>query len=145
MIEKITYIAFDGEEFETKEACAAYEKKFSEMNEHVQLFAADFSPIEWTPGNYDSMWDNLSYIIIEPHYEEEVAVWWSNTFYPMLGVSPFSYLGRIWSDWLKTDHGDEPTILTYDFNNDGEWVILNEIYYKVHNAFKRLDLVDALS
>jgi hypothetical protein len=145
MIEKITYIAFDGEEFEAEEDCVAHEKSLSETNEHVRLFAADFSPIKWNPENYDGMWAYLSYIVIEPHYEEEAEEWWNNTFCAMLDVSPFSNLDHIWSDWLRTDHGDEPTILAYDFNNDDDWVILNKIYSRVHNAIKSLNLVDALS
>lgn len=63
----------------------------------------------------------------------------------MLDVSPFSDLDYDWSYWVKTDYGDEPTILAYNFNDNDDWVILNEIYSKVRNTIKSLDLVDALS
>ena len=142
---KVIYIANDGMEFENKEECLAYEKSFSEMSEFVQFFDQNFLPIKWNPDDYEYMWNHIYYIVIEPHHEEEVEEWWSNTFYAQLGVSPFSDLDCDWSYWLRTDHGDEPTILAYNFNNDDDWVILNEIYSKVRNTIKDLDLVDALS
>lgn len=142
---KVTYIANDGTEFENKEECIAYENSFSKMSEFVQFFDQNFLPIKWNPDDYEYMWNHLYYIVIEPHREEEVEEWWSNTFYAQLGVSPFSGLDCDWSYWLRTDHGDEPTILAYDFNDDDDWVILNKIYSKVRNAIKDLDLVDALS
>ena len=142
---KVTYIANDGTEFENKEECLAYENSFSKMSEFVQFFDQNFLPIKWNPDDYEYMWNHTYYIVIEPHREEEVEEWWSNTFYAQLGVSPFSDLDCDWSYWLRTDHGDEPTILAYDFNDDDDWVILNEIYSKVRNTIKDLDLVDALS
>ena len=128
MIEKITYIAFDGEEFEKKEDCVAHEKSLSETSDHVRLFAADFSPIEWDPEDYDGMWNNLTYIVIEPHHEEEVEEWWNNTFYEMLGVSPFYELDRDWKCWLMSNHSNEPTILVYGFQGNDYWEIFNKIY-----------------
>lgn len=142
---KVTYIAADGTEFEDREECLAYEKSFSEMNEFVQFFDQDFRPVEWNPDDYERMWNRIYYIVIEPRREAEVEEWWNKTFCVMLGVSPFSDLDCDWSRWLKTDHGDDPTVLAYDFNSDDSWVILNEIYSKVRNTIKRLDLVDALS
>jgi hypothetical protein len=141
---KVTYIANDGTEFENREECLAHEKSFSEMSEFIQFFDQNFLPVEWNPDNYERMWNRIYYIVIEPHREEEAEEWWSNTFYAQLGVSPFSELDD-WSYWLRTGHGDEPTIIAYDFNDDDDWVILNEIYSKVHNTVKSLDLVDALS
>lgn len=142
---KVTYIANDGTEFENKEECLAYEKSFSEMSEFVQFFDQNFLPIKWNPDDYEYMWNHIYYIVIEPHREKEVEEWWGNTFCAMLGVSPFGDLDYDWSYWLKTDHGDEPTILAYDFNDDDNWIILNEIYSKIRNTIKDLDLVDALS
>lgn len=138
MIEKITYIAFDGEEFETKEACVAHEESLSKMSEHVRLFAADFSPIEWNPEDYDGMWSNLTYIVIEPHHEEEAEEWWDNTFHEMLGISPFDDLAYGWRQWKKTHHDDKPTILVYDFLGSGYWEIFNEIYAKVNKIANAL-------
>lgn len=142
---KVTYIANDGTEFENKEKCCAYENSFSKMSEFVQFFDQNFLPIKWKPNDYEYMWNHIYYIIIELHREEEVEEWWSDTFYAQLSVSPFDNLDCDWSYWLRTDHGDEPTILAYDFNNDDDWVILNQIYSKVCNIIKKLDLVDALS
>lgn len=142
---KVTYIANDGTEFENKEECLAYENSFSKMSEFVQFFDQNFLPIKWNPDDYDYMWNHIYYIVIEPHREKEVEEWWGNTFYAQLGVSPFSDLDCDWSYWLRTDHGDEPTILAYDFNDDDDWVILNEIYSNVRNIIKSLDLMDALS
>lgn len=142
---KVTYIANDGTEFENREECLAHEKSFSEMSEFIQLFDHNFLPIEWNPDDYDRMWNNIYYIVIEPYREAEVEEWWSKTFNTMLGVSPFSDIACDWSYWLRTDHGDEPTVLAYDFNDDDNWVILNEIYSKVRNTIKDLNLVDALS
>lgn len=142
---KVTYIANDGTEFENKEDCLTYETSFSEMNEFVQFFDLDFLPVKWNPDDYERMWNRIYYIVIEPHREAEVEEWWNKTFCAMLSVSPFSDLDCDWSYWLRTNHGDEPTILAYDFNGDDDWVILNEIYSKVRNTVKSLNLVDALS
>lgn len=141
MIEKITYIAFDGEEFDSKEACAAHEKSLSVMNEHVRLLAADFSPIKWNPEDYDGMWDNLSYIVIEPHHEEEAEEWWNNTFYEMLSVSPFDELSLGWRQWKKNHRDDKPTILVYNFLGGGYWEIFNEISAKVDKIAKGLGIL----
>ena len=132
MIEKITYIAFDGEEFETKEACAAHEESLSKMSEHVRLFAADFSPIEWNPGDYSGMWDELAYIVIKPHHEEEAEEWWDNTFFEMLNVSPFKDIGYDWKMWKKGSHGNKPVVLVYDYLGSGYWEIFNNIYAEVN-------------
>jgi hypothetical protein len=142
---KVTYIANDGTEFENKEECLAYEKSFSEMSEFVQLFDQDFLPVEWNPNDYERMWNHTYYIVIEPHREEEVEEWWNNTFCAMLGVSPFGDLERDLSHWLKTNHGDEPTILAFDFCGNDDWVILNNIYHEAKVITKGLNLVDALS
>lgn len=144
---KVTYIANDGTEFEDREECLAYEKSFSEMSEYVQLFDCEFKPIEWNPENYERMWNYTYYIVIEPHREEEVEEWWGKTFCTQLGVSPFGDLDLDWNRWKKNDHGDEPTILAYSFNdnNSDEWIILNELYTEVLRTIKGLDLVDALS
>lgn len=142
---KVTYIANDGTEFENREECLAHEKSFSKMNKFVQFFDHNFLPIEWNPDDYEYMWNHVYYIIIKPHHEKDVEEWWRNTFYTMLGVSPFDDIASDWSYWLRTDHGDEPTILAYDFNGDDDWVVLNEVYSKVRNTIKSLDLVDALS
>ena len=139
MIEKITYIAFDGEEFEEKEDCVAHEKSLSDMSEHVRLFDADFSPIEWNPEDYDGMWDNLTYIVIEPHYEEEVEEWWNDTFYEMLSVSPFYELDRDWKYWLMSNHSNEPTILVLGFNGNEYWEIFNKIYAETNKIAKGLN------
>lgn len=142
---KVTYIANDGTEFEDREECLAYEKSFSEMNEFVQFFDQNFLPVEWNPDDYDRMWNHIYYIVIEPHREAEVEEWWGKTFCAMLGVSPFGDLDYDWRHWSKTDHGDEPTVLAYNFDGGDDWMILNEIYSKVRNTIKSLDLVDALS
>lgn len=141
MIEKITYIAFDGEEFESKEDCVAHEKSLSAMGEHVRLFDEDFSPIEWNPEDYDGMWNKLTYIVIEPHYEKEVEEWWNNTFYEMLGVSPFYVLDLDWERWLMSYHGNEPTILVYGFQDSNYWEIFNEIHAKANKIAKGLGIL----
>lgn len=141
MIEKITYIAFDGEEFESKEACAAHEKSLSDMSEHIRLFDADFSPIEWNPEDYDGMWNNLTYIVIEPHHEEEIEEWWNKTFYEMLGVSPFYELDYEWEAWKRTNHNDEPITLVYGFQGNGYWEILNNIHTEANKIAKGLGVL----
>ena len=146
MITKTIYVANDGTEFETEDECLQYESSLTAMSEFVQFYDHNFQPIEWNPENYESMWDHLHYIVIEPHREAEVEEWWGKTFCTMLGVSPFGDLECDWSCWLKVDHGDEPTILAYDFDGgNSDWVILNEIYSKARNIIKSLNLVDALS
>lgn len=142
---KVTYIAKDGTEFEDREECLAYEETLSQMSEYVQLFNRDFSPVEWNPENYDSMWNAIYYVIIEPHREAEVEEWWDKTFSTQLGVSPFSELDHEWKRWKKDDHGDEPTILAYEFCNSDDWCILNEVYAEMKDVVRGLDLVDALS
>ena len=142
---KVTYIAIDGTEFEDREECLQYESSFTAMSEFVQLYDRDFSPVEWNPENYEDMWNHIYYIVIEPHREKEVEEWWDNTFSAQLGVSPFGHLDSDWSRWLKTGHGDEPTIIAYDFNEDTDWVILNKIYSKACNTIKYLGLAGALS
>ena len=142
---KVTYIANDGTEFENEEECLVYEKSFSEMNEFVQFFDQNFLPVEWNPENYDSMWNHTYYIVIEPHREAEVEEWWDKTFSTQLGVSPFSELDHEWKRWKKDDHGDEPTILAYEFCNSDDWCILNEVYAEMKDVVRGLDLVDALS
>lgn len=138
MIEKITYIAIDGEEFETKEACIAHEESLPKMNEHVQLLDRDLIPIRWTPENYESMWDNLTYIIIEPHREEEAENWWNETFYEKLGVSPFNDINYEWKLWKRTSHDNKPVVLIYDFQDCGYWEIFNNIYSKVNKIANAL-------
>ena len=142
---KTVYIAKDGTEFEEESECLAHEASLTSECDFIQLYDHDGEPIKWNPDNYDDMWNRLYFIVIEPHREEEAEEWWRNTFYTMLGVSPFNDIASDWSYWLRTDHGDEPTILAYDFNGDDDWVVLNEIYSKVRNTIKSLDLVDALS
>ena len=142
---KTTYIADDGTEFETEAECLAYEETLSQMSEYVQLFNRDFSPVEWNPENYEGMWNHTYYIIIEPHREEEVEEWWHNTFYTQEGVSPFHELNDEWCDWKYHDHGDEPTVLAFDFGGNDSWIIFNTLYNEAREIVKRLDLVDALS
>lgn len=131
MIEKITYIAFDGKEFETKETCLAHEENLPKMNKHVQLLDADFSPIEWTPGDYERMWDELVYIVIDPHHEEEAEEWWNNSFCKELGVSPFREFYSEWKLWKKTSHDDKHVVLVYGLLNSG-WEIFNNVHAKVN-------------
>ena len=142
---KVTYIAKDGTEFEDREECLAYEETLSQMSEYVRLFNRDFSPVEWNPENYDGMWNAIYYVIIEPHREAEVEEWWDKTFSTQLGVSPFSELDHDWKQWKKDDHGDEPTVLAYEFCNSDDWCILNEVYAEMKDVVRGLDLVDALS
>ena len=142
---KVTYIAKDGTEFENREECLAYEETLSQMSEYVQLFNRDFSPVEWNPENYEGMWNAIYYVIIEPHREAEVEEWWDKTFSTQLGVSPFSELDHDWKQWKKDDHGDEPTVLAYEFCNSNDWCILNEVYAEMKDVVRGLDLVDALS
>lgn len=142
---KVTYIANDGTEFENREECLAYEKSFSEMSDFIQLYDRDGKPIEWNPNNYDDMWNHLYYIIIEPHREEEAEEWWTNSFGVMLGVNPFSEMDNDWRAWLCHYHGDEPTVLAFDFGGNDSWIIFNEVYDEVKGIVRGLDLVDALS
>lgn len=142
---KTTYIANDGTEFEDREECLAYETSLTSECNFIQLYDHDGEPIKWNPDNYDDMWNRLYFIVIEPHREEEAEEWWNKTFYNMLTVSPFYALNYDWRRWLKCDHGDEPTILVYNFNGNQVWEIFNEIYTKINEVTKRLDLVDALS
>ena len=86
---KTIYIANDGTEFENREECLAYETSLTSECDFVQLYNHDGEPIKWNPDDYDGMWNDLYYIVIEPHREKEVEEWWKNTFYTMLSVSPF--------------------------------------------------------
>lgn len=142
---KTIYIAIDDKEFETEEECLEYESALAAECDFVKLYNRYGEPIKWNPDNYDDMWNCLYYIVIEPHREEEAEEWWNKTFGTMLDVSPFDDIASNWSYWLRTDHGDEPTILAYDFNGDDDWVVLNEVYSKVRNTIISLDLVGALS
>ena len=142
---KVTYIANDGTEFENREECLAYEKSFSEMSDFIQLYNRDGKPIEWNPNNYDDMWNRLYYIIIEPHREEEAEEWWTNSFGAMLNVDPFYEMDNDWKAWKHHDHGDEPTVLVFDFGGNESWIIFNEVYDEVKGILHGLDLVDALS
>ena len=142
---KVTYIANDGTEFENMEECLAYEKSFSEMSDFIQLYDRDGKPIEWNPNNYDDMWNHLYYIIIEPHREEEAEEWWTNSFGAMLNVDPFYEMDNDWKAWKHHDHGDEPTVLVFDFGGNESWIIFNEVYDEVKGILHGLDLVDALS
>lgn len=142
---KVTYIANDGTEFESKEECLAHEKSFSEMSEFIQFFDHNFIPIEWNPEDYERMWNNVYYIVIEPHREEEAEEWWANSFGVMLGVNPFSEMDNDWRAWLCHYHSDEPTVLAFDFGGNDSWIIFNEVYDEVKGIVRGLDLVDALS
>lgn len=145
MKKKITYIAFDDTEFDSKEECEVYESSMAKMNDYIHLYDRYGKQIEWNPSDYDSMWNHLYYIVIEPHKEEEVQEWWENSFEAMVGVNPFIDLDSDWICWKRQDHGDEPTILAFDFNNNDIWIIFNELYTEVRNAIKCLNLMDALS
>lgn len=142
---KTIYIADDGTEFEDEDECLQYESSLTAMCEFVQLYDRDFQPIAWNPEDYEAMWNHLYYIVIEPHREQEVEDWWHDSFCAMLGVSPFGDLDDEWHGWKRLGHGDEPTIIAFDFNGNNDWVILNEIYSNANNIIKSLDLVDALS
>lgn len=142
---KVTYVANDGTEFEDREECLQHEKSFSEMNEFVQFFDRDFCPVEWNPDDYDRMWNHIYYIVIEPHREEEVEEWWANSFGAMLNVDPFYEMDNDWKAWKHHDHGDEPTVLVFDFEENDSWIIFNEVYDEVKGILHGLDLVDALS
>lgn len=142
---KTIYIANDGTEFENEDECLQYESSLTAMCEFVQLYDRDFHPIVWNPENYDSMWNRLYYVVIEPRREEEVEEWWQNSFGTMLNVNPFDELDVEWRRWKRLDHGDEPTILAFDFCDNDDWVILNNIYHETKVITKGLNLVDALS
>lgn len=142
---KVTFIAVDGTEFEDREECQMYEASLNTMCEHVRFYDRYFKPVEWNPEDYESMWNHLHYIVIEPHHEQEVEDWWYSTFNNMLGVSPFHELDDDWCDWKYHDHGDEPTVLAFDFCDNDSWIIFNTLYYEAKEVTKRLDLVDALS
>ena len=142
---KVTYIACDGTEFEDREECLAYEGSLSKMSEYIQLFDREYNPIEWNPENYERMWNYTYFIVIEPHREEEAEEWWNKTFCATLGVSPFGDLDLDWKRWKKHDHGDEPTVLAYDFCGNDDWIIFNEFHNEVKETLRGLDLVDALS
>ena len=141
---KTTYIAVDGTEFENKEVCLEYEASLTAMCEHVRFYDRYFKPIEWNPENYDSMWDHLYYIVIEAHHEEEAEDWWDSTFNNMLCVSPFGEIDDEWRDWKHRDHGDELTVLAFDFGGNDSWIIFNALYNEAREVVKRLNLVDAL-
>lgn len=70
MIKKITYIAMDGEEFETAEECEAYETRFSRFNiladkTHFVAYDKFGDPFEIeeedTLDDYEAMIDSLHY------------------------------------------------------------------------------------
>ena len=63
----------------------------------------------------------------------------------MSGVCPFNELDCEWRDWKYHDHGDEPTVLAFDFGGNDSWIIFNNVYNETKEIVKRLDLVDALS
>lgn len=142
---KVTYVAFDGTEFEDQEECLQYEASLNTMCEHARFYDRYFKPIEWNPANYYSMWQDMYYIVIEAHHNQGVEEWWDSTFKNMLGISPFEEIDDEWCDWKYRDHGDEPTILAYDFCGNNGWIIFNTFYNEAKEIVKRLDLVDALS
>ena len=142
---KTIYIANDGTEFEDEDECLQYESSLTTMCEFVQLYDCDFQPITWNPENYEAMWNCLYYIVIEPHREEEAEEWWQNSFGMMLNVNPFNELDAEWRDWKRHGHGDEPTVLAFDFGGNDSWIIFNTLYNEAREVVKRLDLVDALS
>lgn len=141
---KTIYIADDGTEFEDEDECLQYESSLTTECEFVQLYDRDFNPITWNPENYDSMWNRLYYIVIKPHHEEEVEEWWQSSFGMMLNVNPFDDFNAEWYDWKRLDHGDEPTIIAFDFCGNNDWIILNNVYHEVKAITKGLNLVDAL-
>ena len=145
MRKKVVYVAIDETEFDDREECLQYEASLTQMSEFVQLCDLNGEPIEWNPGDYDSMWNRLYYIVIEPHREQEVEDWWANSFGAMIGVDPFSEIMGEWKAWKRRDHGDEPTVLAFDFDGNDSWIIFNEVYNDAKNVVRILDLVDALS
>ena len=146
MKKKITYIAFDDTEFNSKEECEAYENSMAKANDYIHLYDRYGKRIEWNPNDYDSMWNHLYYIVIEPHKEEEAEKWWEDSFNKMLCIGSLSELTEDdWDNWKHQDHGDEPTILAFDFNYNDSWIIFNTLYKEVKEVAKRLNLVDALS
>lgn len=141
---KTTYIANDGTEFEDKEECLAYETSLASECDFVQLYDNDRKLIDWNPDDYDGMWNHLYYIVIEPHREEEAEEWWANSFGAMLDVDPFGDMDNDWKAWKYHYHGDEPTVLAFDFAGNDSWIIFNEVYDEVKGIVRGLDLVDAL-
>lgn len=142
---KTVYIAKDGTEFEEESECLAHEASLTSECDFIQLYNHDGESIEWDPDNYGDMWNRLYFIVIEPHREEEAEEWWINSFEAMLGVNPFGEMGNDWEAWKCHYHGDEPTVLAFDFAGNDSWVIFNEIYDEVKGIVRGLDLVDALS
>lgn len=141
---KTVYIAKDGTEFEEKEECLAHEATLASKCDFIQLYNHDGEPIEWDPDNYSYMWQCLYFIVIEPHREEEAEEWWANSFGAMLSIDPFGELDSDWRAWKRHDHGDEPTILAFDFGGNDSWTIFNELYTEARDVVKCLGLVDAL-
>ena len=142
---KVTFIAIDGTDFEDREDCLQYESSLVTMCEFVKIYDRNFHPIPWNPEDYDSMWNHLYYIVIEPHHEDEAEEWWRNSFGTMLGISnPFDDFNEEWRAWKRHDHGDEPTIVAFDFCGNDDWIIFNNTYYEAKEVIKGLNLVDAL-
>lgn len=63
MIEKITYIAYDGTEFANEDECLEYEdeKYFAEFKDHVHLFDGERCPMPFSYGNFEDCF----YILID--------------------------------------------------------------------------------
>lgn len=142
---KTVYIAKDGTEFEEEFECLAHEASLTSECDFIQLYDHDGEPIKWNPDNYDDMWNRLYFIVIEPHREEEAEEWWANSFGTMLSVDPFGEMDNDWKAWKYHCHGDEPTVLAFDFGGNDSWIIFNEVYDEVKGIVRGLGLVDALS
>ena len=141
---KAIYIANDGTEFEKESECLAYETSLTSECDFVKLYDRNGEPIRWNSDNYDDMWERLYYIVIEPNHEEEAEEWWANSFGVMLDVDPFGEMDNDWKAWKRHYHGDEPTILVFNFAENDSWIIFNEIYDEVKSIVRGLGLVDAL-
>lgn len=142
MIKKTVYVAFDGEEFEDEQECLAYEKKAEAPPDFIQLFDENYHPVEWRPDNFDRMWEKMYIVIVAPGHDAEARQWFHDTFYEASGCTPFFDL-YMWDDWCD-QHGDEPTVIIYDYEDCGEWTIFNLRYHNAKETARRLDLVDAL-
>lgn len=77
----VTWIADDGEEFDTEEQCLAYEHRFDDALDAALFLDDDFNVI---PFNLERVYDSFQYIVIKDAEKARDLFWaiynWENCF-----------------------------------------------------------------
>lgn len=68
-----TYVADDGEEFPTEEACYAYEHRFDDAKNAVIFLDDEFNVIPW--GDLEEIYDNFIYMVIRDEDKARDLFW----------------------------------------------------------------------